>query len=408
MQINESTKRRERSNLTCLSRFFSRSLHYALMVSFFILSPLLANSAGANEGAQAQVGNRVIVISIDGASNADFDQFKSSILSNYVFKKISSTLGSPTITYPVHASIITGQETAAHGILSNVKTDGKYAAQYSLFKKPTLFSLYPDSLVLRWPTTVGLAGAIPEVYNFDAENKQSLVNSFLGFPQYSLSFEMMDLFNGAIGIDAAMAEIVSNEYKAHSLTAVHFVSLDSLRHAKFNGNNSLAFASDNKIRSMFSTISDDESVCKIVLSDHGILEIQHEIAVDYTFAGNKIAYDTNIYLENAQDFREISQLKNVLGDQVTCNAATFRHADGNTFNYKCEPPSNTIFIYPNKAKQFVSKKPGGYHGISMKADLVDLETKVAFKDCKTPLAHSYHYEDIYGVVNKELASSGNK
>lgn len=194
----------------------------------------------------------VIMISLDGVYEDDFEKlyqkktFKD-IIDNGAYSKEVTTIY-PTLTYPIHTSIITGVYPNKHGVIHNnalqpgVKDSNQTWFWYSdEVKSKSLFDLASSQRMktcsLFWPVTGNgnITYNIPEILALEGEN-QSLKILKAGTTNYLLREEVkysnirdgikqpeLDKFTTKVAVDTIIN-------KKPNLLAMHLVSVDYLRH----------------------------------------------------------------------------------------------------------------------------------------------------------------------------------
>nr|WP_317235326.1 ectonucleotide pyrophosphatase/phosphodiesterase [Niabella ginsengisoli] len=154
----------------------------------------------------------------------------------------------PSVTYPSHTSIVTGELPGRHGIYYNVPYDSKKGEWYwneSAIKVPTVWDAVKaadlTSGAVMWPVTVGA----PIDYNFPvrrADNDEKTDQLSVTKP-YVTPSNMLNEMQQKIGtlspkdfnhdnMDITIGKMASYIIKTHKpdLMAVHFIGLDHAQH----------------------------------------------------------------------------------------------------------------------------------------------------------------------------------
>jgi len=202
----------------------------------------------------SKITEHLIVISFDGLSTIDFDSiskmpnFKTYIEGASYCKNVDSIY--PTLTYPAHTTIVTGQYPKHHGIINNTllqpgsgSPDWYWHRKY--IKSKTLYDLAIEQgmtvAALLWPVTAGakIQYNMPEIFANRPWQSQVLVSLLNGSPRYQ--FVMNKKFGHLRkGIKQpnldnfthqALLDTLRN--KKPNVTLVHFTDLDTMRH--YNG-----------------------------------------------------------------------------------------------------------------------------------------------------------------------------
>lgn len=193
----------------------------------------------------------LIIISFDGLSTIDFDiisklpSFKSFIEEAGCCKRVYSIY--PTLTYPAHTTIVTGQYPKHHGIVNNTllqpgrkSPDWYWHRKY--IKSKTLYDLAVEkgmtAAALLWPVSAGakIHYNMPEIFANRPWQSQVLVSLLNGSPCYQF---IMNKRYGHLreGIrqpnldnftHQALLDTLRN--KKPDITMVHFTDLDTMRH----------------------------------------------------------------------------------------------------------------------------------------------------------------------------------
>jgi predicted AlkP superfamily pyrophosphatase or phosphodiesterase len=267
---------------------------------------LLALAAFTPAAVQAEP---VLLISIDGLQPADVieaDKRGITIPNLKRFVKEGSYATSvigvlPTVTYPSHATLVTGVSPAKHGIISNTGFDPKqinHAGWYwyaSDYKTPTLWDAAAKAGLktanVHWPVTVGATSIqfnLPQIWRTGHEDDVKLMK-VLATPGLVDRLEASLGIPYAQGIDeniegdenrARFAEALIKAEKPDFMTA-YFTALDHEQHAK-GPNTSEAHRILERIDAIVGTLvaaqmqARPDSVIAIV-SDHGFAATDTEV-----------------------------------------------------------------------------------------------------------------------------------
>ncbi|MEF9916271.1 MAG: alkaline phosphatase family protein [Lachnospiraceae bacterium] len=170
-----------------------------------------------------------LLVSLDGISNQLFEKeykIRKSLFPTHVYVKRLQTVN-PSVTFPVHVSVMTGKHPASHGIFENVTvTDQEFtrielyhllkAQSREILKTETIF----DKLVtkgiqcktIHWPMAAGLlAKCVPESAVVHDDSNSVEYAKILDKKAYK---ELEDAMKG----------------KKEDLIAVHFVEYDAAAH----------------------------------------------------------------------------------------------------------------------------------------------------------------------------------
>ncbi len=250
----------------------------------------------------------------------------------------------PTLTYPSHTTIVTGDYPKNHGIVNNTLTqidrglapDWYWWAKY--VKKPTLYQLAHanrmDVAAFLWPVTAGSPAIkynIAEIFpnriwqnqytqSFQASSPFFTIhmNSKFGKLRKGIAQPQLDDF-----VTASAAWTIEKKYP--NLTLVHLVDLDSMRHhygveskeavaalARLDAHLGIMLAALKKIQKL-----DKTNI--VVLGDHYQIDVHAMVHLNYLFKQNSwLDYD---------------QAKHVMTDWQVMAKTT----DGSSYIYLREP-----------------------------------------------------------------------
>lgn len=193
----------------------------------------------------------LFVISFDGLSTLDFEYISN--LPNFCeflkkasySKKVYSVY--PTLTYPAHATIVTGKYPKNHGVLNNTllqpnRRNPDWYWQRKFIQGQTFYDLAIEKgmkvAALLWPVTAqsNIQYNMPEVMANRPWENQILVSLLNGTPMYQF---ILDQKYGRLRKGFRQPELdyfvhqsllyTIREYKP-DLTLVHYTDLDSMRH----------------------------------------------------------------------------------------------------------------------------------------------------------------------------------
>lgn len=273
----------------------------------------------------SEMAKHVIVISLDGIFEQDFEKlcnmsaFKE-LHKNGSYSKAVNTIY-PTLTYPVHTSIITGVYPNKHGVIHNnqfqpgvLEKDQSwfwYTNQVkvrSLFDRAKIKKLKTCSLF--WPVTGGgdIDYNIPEILALEGEN-QSLKILKAGTPNYLLSQEVkykslrdgitqpaLDKFTTKVAVDTIIN-------KKPNLLAMHLVAVDYLRHGYGVWSKEASVGADVYNNSILEIVEAskkagtyDDSIF-IITTDHGLIDINTNIYINSILRNNGFIKECNGNIE---------------------------------------------------------------------------------------------------------------
>lgn len=198
-----------------------------------------------------RITKHLIVISFDGLSTLDFEyinslpNFKNFINESSYCKKVYSVY--PTLTYPAHATIVTGKYPKNHGIINNTllqpgRKSPDWYWQRKYIKGETLYDIAIKNgmkvAALLWPVTAksSIQYNMPEIFANRPWQNQIVVSLFNGSPlfQMILNNKFGALRNGLSqpNLDNFTHESIlyTIKEKKPDITFVHYTDLDTMRH----------------------------------------------------------------------------------------------------------------------------------------------------------------------------------
>lgn len=252
----------------------------------------------------------LIIVSFDAVSKDDFDVIKALpnfseflVNANYTFD-VEPVY--PTLTYPIHVSMMTGKLPRVHGVINNTliqprmrRPDWYWERKY--IKSDTLFDAAARkgliTAALLWPVTAkaNIKYNMPEIFANRPWQNQITVSLSSGSIFYQLdlvrrfghlfkSFNQPDLDNFVL--ECALYTI--KKYKPN-LMLIHFTDVDTHKHkygAKSNRTIEALKRHDARLFKIRQAIEDagiskDTILC--LLGDHGSLDVEKEIRLNKLF-----------------------------------------------------------------------------------------------------------------------------
>lgn len=345
----------------------------------------------------------LVVISFDGLSTMDFDivselpNFKAYIEGASYCKQVFSVY--PTVTYPAHATIVTGQYPKHHGIINNTllqpgreSPDWYWHRKY--IKTETIYDLAIERgmtvAALLWPVTAGakIQYNMPEIFANRPWHNQILVSLLNGSPffQFDMNKKFGHLRKGIkqpeLDNFTHQALLDTLRRKKPDVTLVHFTDLDTMRH--YNGYDSKeAMAAlkrhDERLGDIISVLKDCdmyEDTTLIVLGDHSSLEEDKIINLNvllrengYIYADEKgkvVSYSaicktcdgsTYIYAKNKDEKlnRELRELIEEFNRRYDCIEAVYSGSEAAEFG---ADPDCTFMLEAKKDYYFLDAMEG--------------------------------------------------
>ena len=283
----------------------------------------------------------LIVISFDAVSSEDIDKlekldnFKYLMDNGSVIKNVESVY--PTLTYPAHATIMTGMYPKNHGIINNtlnkfsdINPDWYWYRKY--VKTKTLYDLASEkgltTAALLWPVAgrSSINYNLAEIFAPKPWQNQLVMSALAGSLKYQLDLNKRfgHLRNGLSqpALDNFVHESVKytiDKYKPN-LLLIHYTDVDTNRH--YHGYNSKE-ANDALLRH-------DKRLGEIIkaLKEANIFEESTIVAL-----GDHSALDGNYMIRLNSLFRENGLLKVNKKGIITSYKAVAKNCDGSSYVY---------------------------------------------------------------------------
>jgi predicted AlkP superfamily pyrophosphatase or phosphodiesterase len=243
------------------------------------------------------------IISIDGLGARELTEVPTCVREHSMLRRLmrrgayASSVVSvlPTLTYPAHATLVTGLPPALHGIVGNTNPAGSWYLDRSGIAAPTLWDAAHDAgltvAIVTWPSTYGanVDYLVPENLHAAADSQEILaLASTPGlFAQLAaataqprlLPFSDREAGEPLDRMTGTFAAEVVRRYRPNLLLA-HFLDYDHRQH--FDGLHSAGACAaldrvDQRLRQIVHAYRDSgmlETTTFIVVSDHGFLPLR--------------------------------------------------------------------------------------------------------------------------------------
>ncbi len=262
------------------------------------------------------MNNRLVIISIDSLRSKDIDFLKklpnfSRILGNCAFVENIREIY-PTLTYPIHTTMITGVSPAVHGVtnnqrprlhsknldLSRVKND--WVRDYSEIKVKTVLDAAREkglsTSAFLWPVTVGSKHGVnlPELWPIGGEDARKIYRDGASadifesyFDEIISHYDWNNTQNMHVyGMEIALKSLREN---MSDLTLIHAVLLDHIRH-RFGVDGFMPEYTLREMDVLMGRIIDAvkangcfDSTNFIILGDHGQIDIEQVFFINKVF-----------------------------------------------------------------------------------------------------------------------------
>lgn len=304
------------------------------------------------------LSKRLIVLSLDAVSSEDIKtlstlpHFKKLLTKGSLIKKVKTIY--PSLTYPAHATMVTGKYPSHHGIINNTYLEPNHENPswfwyHKSIKSPTLFDLAHKkgltSCSILWPVTARapITYNLPEIFPTKKWHHQLLMSGLAGSLSYQLKLQQLfgHIRKGTTqpALDDFVLECTKYtllNYKP-SILFVHMTDVDTNRH--YTGHNSLESQSallrhDKRLGEIIETLKEAgtyEETTFVILGDHAQLPVHslikvNKILVDHgfiklSFKGKILSYTAiakacdgacYIYLKDPNDSSSLQKVRQLL------------------------------------------------------------------------------------------------
>ncbi|MEH7177695.1 ectonucleotide pyrophosphatase/phosphodiesterase [Neobacillus vireti] len=307
--------------------------------------------------------NHLIVVSFDCLSALDFPflqtlpHFKTILEKGSYVEKVETIY--PSVTYPCHTTIVTGNYPNRHGIINNTLLQpGRTSPDWNWFRKSISgTTLYDEAkkanlttAALLWPVTgkAEIDYNLPEIFPNRPWQNQFLVSLRAGSPCYQLDLNQRfgHLRNGLNQpeLDDFVLESTVHTIKTKKLNLllVHFTDLDTQRHEYgFSSNEAIAaiHRHNDRLGRIFEALKESgiyENSTIVALGDHSALDENKALNLNVLFhKHNLITSNTKgiinnwkayckscdgsayIYVKDRHDKETISKVKDLLNSLLS-------------------------------------------------------------------------------------------
>lgn len=261
------------------------------------------------------VAKHLIIISFDAVTSNDYEvlmglsNFSHCMMEGAFIKKVNTVY--PSLTYPAHTTIITGNYPKKHGIINNTLIQpGKDSPDWYWnrrhIKCKTLYDLAKENNLtvasLLWPVTAKakIKYNMPEIFPNRKFENQVMVSLFNGSPYYQieLNSKFGKIRNGLKQPELdnfilASAIYTLKTYKPN-LTLIHFTDVDSMRH-QYGTDSKEAMKAllrhDARLGELLNALKEcgmykDSNI--VLLGDHGFLDGNNMICLNSLFRENNL------------------------------------------------------------------------------------------------------------------------
>lgn len=351
-----------------------------------------------------------IIISFDGLSTIDFDSMGSYENFSEFLKEASYCKNVysiyPSLTYPAHATIVTGKYPRSHGVINNTlfqlnRTSPDWYWSRDYIKGDTLYDAAIRKgmtvAALLWPVTAKskIQYNMPEIFANRPWQNQIIVSLLNGSPlyQYELNRKLGHLRNGLKqpNLDNFTHESLLHtiKHKNPDLIFAHYTDLDTMRH--HNG-----YSSDEANQAL---VRHDKRLGEIIklLKDNGIYEDSRIIILgDHSSLDEDKVINLNVLLKNKGYITVDSKGK------VTGYKAIVKNCDGSAYIYLNDNNDTNLL---NEIKELLENFNGHHQCIEAIYSKEEAETLGADSKCSLMLeaALGYYFLDDYeGEIIKEI------
>lgn len=358
-----------------------------------------------------QLTEHLIVISFDCLSALDIPILKTlphfqTLLQNGTYVQNVESIY-PSVTYPCHATIVTGNYPNRHGVMSNTLLQpGRRSPDWNWFRQSIQGTTLYDEVkrakkttaALLWPVTgkANIDYNMPEIFANRPWQNQILVSLFSGSPLYQLDLNQRfgHIRNGLrqpelddFVLESTVHTIIA---KKPNLLLVHFTDLDTQRH--YHGFSSPeASAAIHRHNERLGKIIDalkkanlNEKSTIVVLGDHSALDEGKAVNLNVLFRRHQLITTNH-------------------KGKITNWLAYCKSCDGSAYIYLKNKHDSNTFEIVNKLLHLLQKDP--HSGIETVLSDEQAAAKGADGSCAFMIEAKegyYFLEDIVGEVIKPI------
>lgn len=364
---------------------------------------------------------KLIIISIDSLTDDDINRAKDTPNINKLkeggayIKNINGIY--PSLTHPCHATIITGRTPGIHKIISNRDYS---VPQHPWFnnindiKCPSVIDFLKEKgasiASCRWPLTKDgfnkIDYLIPEITD-ESEIKEDILNHYLEISSPTL-YSIIKKHIGILKLkkqpeedlfsNLCVCDIIRN-FKPDVLFT-HPACVDNYKHhkgIKHNETIEMVKLVDTMVGDIIQTVEETgliEQTTFIVLSDHGHIKAEREIALNEIFRrdglygriiADECGHSAEIYLNGINEEDALSYLTTKINDKASGIERIFtkeelkaRYGTFGTFSFMVESDSYTQFSNNINCDIETKTKVDDHHGVSTHGHMPEKEPKPIF------------------------------
>ncbi len=287
---------------------------------------------------------KLIVLSLDALGSADLENhielmpnIRKVIMSGSLIKNVETIM--PSLTYPIHTTIITGQYPTEHKIDHNLP--------FAPFDKYNRWNWYYDFIgcetlidvlnankktvtSLFWPVTAGakIKHCIPEIWDYKTgKPKASLLFKTGTLKLLLKSFKYRKLLDGKntsrldMFTTSVFKDLINSDLT--DLSLVHLLAVDGAKHA--HGTNSKECFDamkliDKHVGEIYDIVKDRDDVTLVLLSDHSQIDSPNLIDLEKIFKDHNLLFDDDyiayprscdgscyVHLKNQSSYEKVGQ-----------------------------------------------------------------------------------------------------
>ena len=375
-----------------------------------------ACSQSPSAGARPDGGRQVILISVDGFTAQDYlhTEDEGLDLPNITALKVNGCPANgmtgifPTVTYPSHTAMITGQPSAVHGVYTNTPLDpmglqnGGWYYYADRIKTPTLWEVLHDAglktAAISWPVTIGadIDYLLPEYRPVRTEEDVALLSALSTPGMFREMIEVDSIDRPMTDPWRIKAAIRILDTRKPDLLALHISDLDGAQHS-FGPHSAEAHAALEKIdqqigelRAAVDAEGRTDQTSWVIVSDHGFYP------VDKTVNPMIALRDAGLITTNA-------------AGRVT-DWKVFMHNEGGSAFLEARDPADTASI--NKAidlmKQLAANPANGIERLYTPEELKELDAMpTAFIGMEAARGYGFG-SDMQGATVTNMPRPGGK
>ncbi len=258
---------------------------------------------------------KLIVLSIDALGSADLDKHPKLMPNIHKIIKQSALIKNvetimPSLTYPIHTTIISGQYPSVHGIDHNLPfapfdNYHRWNWYYDYIKCETLIDAVNQHkktvTSVFWPVTAGakIKNCIPEIWDYKTGHAKASLLFKTGTPLFLLkSIKHRKLLDGknTTKLDAFTIAVLKDLIATNltDLSLIHLLAIDGAKHSFGIESKECMEAikqTDEYVGEIFELVKANDDISLVILSDHSQIDSPNIINLEEIFKSAGLLFE---------------------------------------------------------------------------------------------------------------------